>query len=141
MSIYPWTNDPELNRVQVEEAKAVDFENRNQAVKRVDPGAAGCWINGDIGHYLSAEIILIAADYGWKDERAIDAAYRYWGNDPNSGGPDLAEYVYDAALEAEEWMNEHVAPEGYMFGCEDGEFFLMHQDWWGEPLDLHWIAD
>ena len=112
----------------------------SEAVKRVEPGAAGCWINGDIGHYLSAEIILIAEDYGWKDSKAIDAAYRYWGNDPND--ENIAEYVYDAADDAIAWMNENVAPEGYTFDYHEGEFFLMPDSWFEEDyVDIGWIVD
>lgn len=139
--IYNWTNNPEENRVQAEEARAYEMES----IQRVSPDAAGCWIDGHIGHYLSAEIILTAAAYGWKDERAINAAMKYWGG--LDGDENLAEYVYDAADDAIEWLNANVAPEGYAFDYEDGEFYMMPLEWFGgedtyEPsFDPQWFVD
>jgi hypothetical protein len=30
--------------------------------------------------------------------------------------------------DAENWMNDNVAPEGFSFGWEDGEFFLLSNE-------------
>lgn len=120
------------------------FKNESVVVQRISPDASGCWIDSHIGHYLSAEIILTAAAYGWKDEEAINAAERYWGRDEDE---DLAETVYDAADEAIEWMNQNVAPEGYRFDYDDGEFFMMPVEWFGsyegteERFDPQWFVD
>ena len=147
MAIYSWTNNPEENRVQREEAQAVHYDQIKGyqeelvVVQRISPTAEGCWINDSIGHYLSAEIILTAAAYGWKDEAAINAAERYWGSDPDD--ENLPEYVYDAADEAIAWMNENVAPEGYAFDYQDGGFYMMPLEWFGEEdsFEPGWIVD
>lgn len=119
------------------------FQDTPVEVQRISPDAAGCWIDDRIGHYISAEVILTAAAYGWKDEAAINAAERYNGNDPDD--EDLPQYVYCAAEDAVEWMNENVAPEGYMFGFHDGGFYMMTPDWWSEdefePLEIGWVVD
>ena len=46
---------------------------------------------------------------------------------------DVASVVIDQggmADDAETWLNEHVAPEGYQFGWHDGEFFLWSNEEW-----------
>src|ERR1700745_779932 len=98
--------------------------------KQISPEEAGCWIDGHTGHYGSARLILIATGLGWQDEEALNAAIEYYANwgivdadwdiDPN--------YIHDAADDAERWMNDNIAPEGYCFVCEDGEFFLFPFD-------------
>jgi len=43
---------------------------------------------------------------------------------------DVPEAVVDMADDAENWLNDNVAPEGYAFGWHDGEFFLWTDaDW------------
>jgi hypothetical protein len=41
-----------------------------------------------------------------------------------------AELVYNLSDEAEEWMNDNVAPEGFAFGWHDGEWFLWSIKEW-----------
>ena len=76
----------------------------------------GCWIEGSWGQYGVVRLQEIAEAYGWTGER-LDAD---------------AEFVNDAADEAEAYMNESVAPEGYSFGWHDGEFFLWSDADWEE---------
>lgn len=102
---------------------------------KATPDNAGCWIDGHWGHYSGARLIQIATSAGWDDTDAFAAAERYMKNEPelDEDGVDLQyEHIWDAADEAEVWMNEHIAPEGYSFGWHDGEYFLWKDSEWEE---------
>ncbi len=94
---------------------------------------AGCWIEGNWGHYGSARLIQLAVGLGFGNMETRAVADRYMANEPllDENGEDLEfEYIMDLADEAEVWMNEAIAPTGYSFGWHDGEFFLWSdQDW------------
>lgn len=77
---------------------------------------AGCWVDGHWGWKGSSRVIQIANEFGWKGYLAnLD---------------DDDESIYDASDEAEQWMNQNVAPDGYSFGWHDGEWFLWsYEDW------------
>lgn len=78
---------------------------------------AGCWVDGHWGWRGSMRVVSIAHDFGWQ-------AYTAAPLDEED------EFIYEIADEAEQWMNDEVAPEGYSFGWHDGEWFLWsHQDW------------
>lgn len=105
-------------------------------VTRADARDAGCWIDGHWGQYAVARMVEIAATHGYSDEEVISLASRKLAHmGPNMGRTDIAELseteeeiLSDAADEVESWMNANVAPEGYYFGWEDGEFFLRAND-------------
>jgi hypothetical protein len=40
------------------------------------------------------------------------------------------ELIYNLSDEAEEWMNDNIAPEGFAFGWHDGEWFLWSIKEW-----------
>ncbi len=76
------------------------------------------------------------------DEEGRDTGY-YAATSGVLGDADTRVYRYEltdeehdalvwAADEAEAWINEHVAPEGYSFGWHDGEWFLSSTEWWEE---------
>jgi hypothetical protein len=92
---------------------------------RVTPADSGCWVAGHHGHYASAIVIETALNYGWHDTQAAEIAARY---------PELTEHeqdvLNDVVNDAEQWLNEHIAPEGYSFGWHDGEFFLWTTEEW-----------
>lgn len=92
---------------------------------KADPKDAGCWIDGHAGHYSSAHLILIAKDWGWEDQEAIDMAVDYFKGEYPEG-------LFDAADDAELYLNENVAPEGYSFGWFQTEFFLWKNETWDE---------
>lgn len=83
---------------------------------------AGCWIDGQWGHYAPVRLVTIAKDSGFRvtheEQRAIDAYLN---------GADESEMITYLADQAEAWMNENVAPEGWMFDWIDGEFFFFEQ--------------
>lgn len=104
-------------------------------IERLTPADAGCWIAGHLGHYGILRVVEIAAEHGMgvsaDDARAM-TAYRE-GNlvtDANGGLIDQYEIVVDLSDEAERWLNDNVAPEGFTFGWHDGEFYLWSDDDW-----------
>lgn len=94
----------------------------------VDPSSAGCWIEGSWGHYAAMRLCEIAESLGWPidpESKALVANYA----DATS---EDSETVYELADEAEEWLNDNAAPEGYGFGWADGEFMLWPLSVWME---------
>lgn len=83
---------------------------------------AGCWIDGHWGQFGSSRLIEIAECYGFTFEPPTDS---------DCPG-DIAEQIYEIADEAENWLNAHVAPEGFYFGWYEGEFFLWSAETWDE---------
>jgi hypothetical protein len=106
------------------------------AMKTLTHEDAGCWIDGHHGQYTTPMMLRIAVEYGWDglDDAEKDAMMR-WLNGLDFDG-DEVENLMDAVDEAEAWLNENVAPDGYSFGWHDGEFFLMRREWWMELDDL-----
>lgn len=105
-------------------------------VVKASPDSAGCWIDGHWGQYGTARVIEIAAECGYSDRDALEYARRHLAAMGPSTDIGLADSEYDALMgysdDAEDWLNEHSAPEGYSFGWEDGEFFLQSDAWWDE---------
>ena len=102
----------------------------------VTPVDAGCWVDGHWGQYGPARVIEVAGDYGFDHPKAASLASRHVASMGPSDSPDLTDDEYEAmqwaSEEAESYLNEHVAPEGYAFGWQDGEFFLQSEEWWSE---------
>ncbi len=114
------------------------------------PSDAGCWIDGHWGQYATARLIEIAAAHGWADDCTYD--YDKPGVEDERTATELAsahlasigpsssagitdsehEYLIEASDAAEEWLNQHVAPEGFSFSWYDGEFFLWSDETWEE---------
>ena len=97
---------------------------------KATPEEAGCWIDGNWGHYSSARLIHVANIYGWEAPEALRLAMQYMAGTGISG--EEVDLMHEFSYEAEEWLNENVAPEGYSFGWSDSEFFLMSNGWWEE---------
>ena len=130
------TASPTAEEAAAMEAKE-EAEFRSAAfAKKAKPVDAGCWVDGHWGQYGGAQVIEIARDRGWEDAEAIDLAARHLASMGPSTEPGLTvdehEMLTSAADDAEEWLNEHVAPEGYAFGWHDGEFFLWSHETWEE---------
>ncbi len=97
-------------------------------IVQATPANAGCWVEGHLGQYAVAEMVSLARHHGYSDWPIIDIADRHLA----SMGPSISEDISDdehetlawSADEVEAWMNENVAPDGYYFAWEDGEFFL-----------------
>lgn len=95
-------------------------------IATVEPSDAGCWIGGHWGQYAAPRLCEIAQAHGWE----IDAESKAYIDNYSNGSAEDSEIVYELADKAEEWMNRHVAPKGYSFGWQDGEFYLWSiGDW------------
>jgi hypothetical protein len=115
-------------------------------IVKATPEDAGCYVNGWWGQYAGAHMIMRATEFGYDDTEAIDLASRKLVEmAPNTaklfGDPvgitDNEHEVLDyAADEAEQWLNDNVAPDDYSFGWHDGEFYLASVDWWDEDSGL-----
>lgn len=104
-------------------------------VTRAVPAESGCWIDGHWGQYGTARLVSIAHDHGWHEDDAADIAARHLAAMCPSNAAPVTDEEYGAladsggyAEDAEDWLNAHVAPEGYTFGWHDGEFFLSRDD-------------
>ena len=122
--------------------------------ERATADDAGCWIDGHWGQYGTDRLVQIASAWGFVgsgDERdrllitycsqrverdeatALAALLPLMTPDERDAAEwQIAEEVYSLADDAESWLNEHAAPEGYSFGWHDGEFFLWSTETWEE---------
>jgi hypothetical protein len=92
-------------------------------VQRTEP-VAGCWIDGTWGWRGIIRVIEIAEEHGM----TLTEQQRSVVNDADRDG--VYEEIVGLADEAEEWLNEQIAPEGWSFGWHDGELFLWSDaDW------------
>lgn len=104
-------------------------------VKKLSPADAGCWVDGHWGQYAVARMTQIAGQGGYDSQRILDLADRHLASQTTGDTgltPDESEELMDASDSAEQWMNEHLAPEGYLFSWEDGEFWLLSQEEWDQ---------
>lgn len=85
----------------------------------------GCIFDGHLGHYIGQEVIRLAACLGWTDSQAIFWADHY---------PDLPDriilWVWDDAVDSAVTYLNSLTPDGYSYGCHDGEFFLLSDEEW-----------
>ena len=107
---------------------------------RLDPSAAGVWIDGWWGQYGPARLCQIAFEQGWTDEKATELPFQIQSRttaemvEQHLGQMELGstaslsdvecEQLIWASDDAEVWLNTHIAPEGYAFYWEDGDFGL-----------------
>lgn len=88
---------------------------------------AGCWVDGARGYHALAFMVVNLADhrcgYPLSDEDR-ETVEKYDAGDEVTS----LEEVIEIADEAEAWMNEHVAPEGYTFLWLDGDFVLISDE-------------
>lgn len=104
-----------------------------EEIKRADPSDAGCWIEGHWGQYGMARLIEIAGEYGYNhpsDNSDAASVLASMGPSEHEATDIEWEQVLEAADDAEAWLNENVAPEGYSFGWYDGEFYLWSDEEW-----------
>lgn len=92
-------------------------------MRKVTPEEEGCWIDGRFGdHNANLTLLRLAVSFGWSPGGDIQV--------------EDAEEMYQIAEEAEYWLNEHVAPEGYLFFWSDGDFVLMPTYEW----EAQWVG-
>jgi len=80
----------------------------------------GPWTHGDLGIHQGEEILHHAFDYGCPRAWARGSEVRW---DDEVITPDH-EHYHEICDEAEEWMNENIAIDGFTFGWENGEWGL-----------------
>lgn len=89
---------------------------------------AGCWIDGHWGQYGIARMVEMARGHGYSDAEVCDLASRHIRTMGGSDAPELTTDEHEAlgfaADAVEAWLNQFVAPDGYGFEWDDGEFFL-----------------
>ena len=103
--------------------------------EKATPDEAGCYVDGSWGQYGIAHMIFRAKEFGYDDEEAIALASKHLDSmHGHNEGLSTDEYwlLGDYTNEAEAWLNENAAPEGFYFGWLDGEFFLQSEEWWEE---------
>lgn len=94
----------------------------------------GCYVDGHWGHYAGAHMIMRATEFGYSDDDVIALAQKKLATMFPTNGPELAddehEVLSDMVDEAESWLNDNAAPEGYSFGWWEGEFYLWSTEDW-----------
>tara|TARA_R100001530_G_scaffold106025_1_gene74051 strand:- start:1897 stop:2160 length:264 start_codon:yes stop_codon:yes gene_type:complete len=65
---------------------------------------AGCWLDSARGRYIGEEVQHIAHSYGWK-AKILSCDHEFYD---------------DAWDEAEEYLNDKIAPEDFYFSSIDG---------------------
>jgi hypothetical protein len=109
----------------------------SDVIDRADPVRdLGCWISSSRGRYVTSGLVWKAMEWGFpdvddQDRRALEAYDR--GDDELVVDGEICfayEWVLDLADKAEDWLNEHVAPEGHHFDWHDCEFFLWTDEEW-----------
>jgi hypothetical protein len=101
---------------------------------RADESDIGCLVDGWLGQYAGASMVLVATCFGYADNEVIDVARRHYDSmgsrDELGITDDEHGKLSDMVDEVESWLNEHVAADGYAFGWHDGEFFYQPTTSW-----------
>lgn len=98
---------------------------------------AGCWIDSHHGQYATPMMLRIATERGWQGlNEAETAGMLAWLNSSNpyddaeALSDEMFSRLLDAAEDAEQWLNDNVAPDGYSFGWHEGDFMLWDAASW-----------
>jgi hypothetical protein len=108
---------------------------------RADPADTGCWVDGVKGIYAPVAVVDIARSRGFAwPHPDTDADLYEWARAGQHGpGPmneDSSVAWGELCDDAEQWLDDHIAPEGYWFGWLDGDFMLGSEAQWCE-----WMGD
>ena len=99
---------------------------------KVTGADAGPWVDSARGVHMPSAILERAEAYGYSLPKDVSEYLMLeMKKNPDTGDTerddilDEYEFIHEVVEEAEQWMNEHVAPPGYFFGT--------HPDWgdWG----------
>ena len=77
---------------------------------------------------LNAVVILLALNEGWAPNYAPELRDTAEGVTGWMDDDDDAECLADESRQAEEWLNEHVAPEGHSFRFDEGFYLWPEND-------------
>lgn len=109
-------------------------------VTRASPDQAGVWVDEVHGIYAPVGMADVALAFGWQPND-LDAAIIEWARHPERALSDalaavdidsLPEFWAELQGDIEQWLNDHVAPDGHSFGWHDGSFHLASATWWCE---------
>lgn len=81
----------------------------------------GCVFDGVLGVYTTQRVCRFASDLGWDGHVPTD-------DEIQSDGESALE-LEDSATE---WLNEHIAEEGFTFGWHEGSYFYWSHDEWNQ---------
>lgn len=120
----------------------------NGTPRRGQPDWYGTWYGSHRGWTITGEVIRDAWRYGMPytdhDEKILDAyldskdTVRLNGETVDTGDVVSSQGgLLDSAID---WMNEHIAPEGFTFAFEDGDFGLYKYNDDGELDDEYPVA-
>jgi hypothetical protein len=88
--------------------------------------------------------VVIDENRGWRGIGYVVEEAIAWGFEPTDDDREVIRSFFDdddspagwnmpdLSDEAEQWLNDHVAPDGCSFGWHDGSFFLQTTEWWSE---------
>jgi hypothetical protein len=107
-------------------------------IQKASVNDAGCWISGaNWGWQGTGRVVQIAVGLGWPitaDDVVTLDQYMSDTFDPDSSVPEAMD---DMHRDAESWLTDNVAPEGYSFGWVEGDFCLASDASWcawsGDP--------
>lgn len=98
-------------------------------IRKAQPTDAGCWVDGHWGWRGIGRVAEIAVGCGWPiTAEDAETLAQYMSDDPCAD--DCAQAMHEIADDAEDWLTDNVAPDGYSFGWHDGEFFLWPDGGW-----------
>jgi hypothetical protein len=103
---------------------------------KATPEDAGCYVTGWWGQYAGAHMIAQAQQFGYVNDEVTLLAMRHVPHTDDELSFDELEALDAGAEDAERWLNDNVAPNDYLFGWHDGEFYLASVDWWNEDSGL-----
>lgn len=96
----------------------------------------GCYVDGHWGQYGAARVIIVAHELGYDDATAVALATKKLDAMMPSRHVELTldeeDMLIDCCDDAERYLNENVAAQGYSFGWNDGEFFYWATEQWTE---------
>lgn len=94
----------------------------------------GCYVDGHMGQYGIAEVVILATDRGWDNHQAWLTATSHLASIGASSLNPLTDEALERLMwwadEAEEWLNENCADNSAAWGWMDGEFYYQSRKWW-----------
>jgi hypothetical protein len=92
---------------------------------------AGCIFAGSSNRTadeLNASVVLLAMEQGWTPADASELRDLVESTDGWLDSDDDSQWLSDESLAADQWLTEHIAPEGYVFHFDDGFYLSAESD-------------
>jgi hypothetical protein len=128
-----------------------DMPEAQGTITRMTPADAGMLVDGVHGYYATVRMVDIATAHGWVPSE-LDAALIESRRHPERDDvPEILQALADSdslpecweelVTEVQDWLDLNVAPDGHLFGWEDGSFYLASQEWWCEAAGSGYVCD